>query len=166
MHRQLVQSIPLDDADMECLTQGLWLVTPCTQRFVRLIDLLKQFRAGGRQGTRGPGERRAAFRDAHPGRATLLQVVRQVPLHLEHRHLAFPEDRLELFMSQDLATIIRVPKIMPLDVVTRLTICAWSKGSEPTMAVNSFGGRTGFCRADFVPRTAPRTKHLWFSRFT
>jgi hypothetical protein len=30
VHRQLVQSIPLDDADIECLIQGLRLVTPCT----------------------------------------------------------------------------------------------------------------------------------------
>ena len=52
VHRQLVQSIPLDDADIECLIQGLRLVTPCTQRIDRLIDLLEQIRGGGR-GTRG-----------------------------------------------------------------------------------------------------------------
>ena len=40
VHRQLVQSLPLDDADIECLIQGLRLVTPCTQRIDRLIDLL------------------------------------------------------------------------------------------------------------------------------
>ena len=32
VHRQLVQSIPLDDTDIECLIRGLRLVTPCTQR--------------------------------------------------------------------------------------------------------------------------------------
>ena len=37
VHRQLVQSIALDDADIECLVQGLRLVTPCTQRIDRLI---------------------------------------------------------------------------------------------------------------------------------
>jgi hypothetical protein len=55
VHRQIVQSIPLDDADIECLIQGLRLVIPCTQRIDRLIDLLEQLRGGGRQGTKGPG---------------------------------------------------------------------------------------------------------------
>jgi hypothetical protein len=55
VHRQLVQSIPLDDADIECLIQGLRLVTPCTPRIDRLIDLLEQMRGGGRQATREPG---------------------------------------------------------------------------------------------------------------
>jgi hypothetical protein len=41
VHRQIVQSIPLDEADIECLIQGLRLVTPCTQRIDRLIDLLE-----------------------------------------------------------------------------------------------------------------------------
>jgi hypothetical protein len=54
VHRQVVQSIPLDQTDIECLIQGLRLVTPCTQRIDRLIDLLAQIRDGGRQGTRGP----------------------------------------------------------------------------------------------------------------
>jgi hypothetical protein len=54
VHRQVVQSIPLDETDIECLIQGLRLVTPCTQRIDRLIDLLAQIRDGGRQGTRGP----------------------------------------------------------------------------------------------------------------
>jgi hypothetical protein len=44
VHRQIVQSIPLDDADIECLIQGLRSVTPCTQRIDRLIDLLEQIR--------------------------------------------------------------------------------------------------------------------------
>ena len=43
VHRQIVQSIPLDD--IECLIQGLRLVTPCTQRLDRLIDLLEQRRS-------------------------------------------------------------------------------------------------------------------------
>jgi hypothetical protein len=51
VHRQIVQSVPLDDADIECLIQGLRLVMPCTQRIDRLIDLLEQIRDGGRQGT-------------------------------------------------------------------------------------------------------------------
>jgi len=54
VHRQLVQSVPLDDTDIECLIRGLRFVTPCTQRVDRLIDLLEQIRDGGRQGTRGP----------------------------------------------------------------------------------------------------------------
>jgi hypothetical protein len=32
VHRQVVQSIPLDEADIECLIQGLELVKPCTPR--------------------------------------------------------------------------------------------------------------------------------------
>jgi hypothetical protein len=47
VHRQVVQSIPLDEADIECLVQGLRLVSPCTQRIERLIDLLEQIRAPG-----------------------------------------------------------------------------------------------------------------------
>jgi hypothetical protein len=49
VHHQIVQSIPLDDAHIECLIQGLRLVTPCTRRIDRLIDLLEQIRGGGRQ---------------------------------------------------------------------------------------------------------------------
>jgi hypothetical protein len=55
VHRQLVQSLPLDDADIECLVHGLRLVTPCTQRIDRLIDLLEQIRGDGRKGKAGPG---------------------------------------------------------------------------------------------------------------
>ena len=55
VHRQIVQSIPLDDADIECVIQGLRLVTPCTQRIDRLIDLFEQTRDGGRPATRGRG---------------------------------------------------------------------------------------------------------------
>jgi hypothetical protein len=47
VHRQVVQSIPLDEADIDCLLQGLRLVAPCTQRIERLIDLLEQIRARG-----------------------------------------------------------------------------------------------------------------------
>jgi hypothetical protein len=47
--RQIVQSIPLAEADIECLIQGLRLVSPGTQRIDCLIDLLEQIR-GGRQG--------------------------------------------------------------------------------------------------------------------
>jgi hypothetical protein len=47
VHRQIVQSIPLDEADIDCLIRGLRLVTPCTQRIDRLIDLLEQIRGGG-----------------------------------------------------------------------------------------------------------------------
>ena len=52
---KVVQSIPLDDGDIECLIRGLGLVTPCTQRIDRLIDLLEQIRDGGRQPTGRPG---------------------------------------------------------------------------------------------------------------
>jgi hypothetical protein len=46
---------PLDEADIECLIDGLRLVTPCTPRIDRLIDLLEQIRGGGRQDTAEPG---------------------------------------------------------------------------------------------------------------
>jgi hypothetical protein len=55
VHRQIVQSVPLDEADIECLIQGLRLVTPCTPRIGRLIDLLEQIRDGGRRGTTRQG---------------------------------------------------------------------------------------------------------------
>jgi hypothetical protein len=53
VHRQLVQSIPLDDADIECLIQGLRLVSPCTPRIDRLIDLLEKIGGGPRVAGRG-----------------------------------------------------------------------------------------------------------------
>jgi hypothetical protein len=55
VHRQIVQSIPLDEADIDCLIQGLRLVSPCTQRIDRLIDLLEQIGDGGRRGAAGRG---------------------------------------------------------------------------------------------------------------
>ena len=51
VHRQVVQSIPLDEEDIGCLIQGLRLVTPCTQRVDRLIDLLEQIRDGSQKAT-------------------------------------------------------------------------------------------------------------------
>jgi hypothetical protein len=60
VHRQVVQSIPLDQADIECLIQGLRLVTPCTQRIDRLIDLLEQIRDGGQRLREHPDGRRTA----------------------------------------------------------------------------------------------------------
>jgi hypothetical protein len=51
VHGQVVQSIPLDQADVECLIAAL----PCTQRIDRLVDLLEQIRDRGRQATEGPG---------------------------------------------------------------------------------------------------------------
>jgi hypothetical protein len=38
---------------IECLIHGLRLVSPCTQRIDRLIDLLEQIRDGGRPPPRG-----------------------------------------------------------------------------------------------------------------
>jgi hypothetical protein len=55
VHGQIIHSILLDEAAIECLIQGLRLVTPCTQRSSRLIDLLEQIRDRGRQATEGPG---------------------------------------------------------------------------------------------------------------
>jgi len=53
VHGQIVQSVPLDEPDIECLIQSLRLVTPCTQRIDRLIDLLEQICDRGRQATGG-----------------------------------------------------------------------------------------------------------------
>ena len=64
VHRQVVQSISLDEADIECLIQGLRLVTPCTQRIDRLVDLLEQIRDRGRQATEGQGDLAQAVRSA------------------------------------------------------------------------------------------------------
>jgi hypothetical protein len=56
VHRQIVQSIPLDDPNIECVIRGLHLVMPCTRRIDRLIDLLEQIRDGGQRATAGaPG---------------------------------------------------------------------------------------------------------------
>ena len=44
VHGKVVQSIPLDQQDVECLIDGLRLVTPGTQRIDRLVDLLEQIR--------------------------------------------------------------------------------------------------------------------------
>jgi hypothetical protein len=49
VHRQIVRSVPLDDAGIDCLIQGLRMVTPCTQRIDRLIELFEQIRDGGGQ---------------------------------------------------------------------------------------------------------------------
>ena len=55
VHGQIVHSIPLDESDIECLIDGLRLVTPCTQRINRLVDLLKQICDRGKRATAGPG---------------------------------------------------------------------------------------------------------------
>jgi hypothetical protein len=54
VHRQIVQGIPWTTRTSSASSR-VQLVTPCTQRIDRLIDLLEQIRNGGRQGTRGPG---------------------------------------------------------------------------------------------------------------
>jgi hypothetical protein len=55
VRHQIVQSVPLDEADIECLIECLRLVSPCTPRTDRLIDLLEQIRDGGRRGAAGRG---------------------------------------------------------------------------------------------------------------
>ena len=44
VHGKIVQSVPLDQQDVECLIEGLRQVTPCTPRIDRLVDLLTQIR--------------------------------------------------------------------------------------------------------------------------
>ena len=60
VHRQVVQSLPLDQADIECLIQGLRLVMPCTQPIDRLIDLLEQSETAARGLREHPDGRRTA----------------------------------------------------------------------------------------------------------
>lgn len=50
-----MQSIPLDQHDIECLIDGLRQVTPCTQRVDRLVDLLEQIRDRDQGATGAPG---------------------------------------------------------------------------------------------------------------
>jgi hypothetical protein len=44
VHGKVVQSVPLDQQDIECLIDGLRQVTPWTQRIDPLVDLLQQIR--------------------------------------------------------------------------------------------------------------------------
>jgi hypothetical protein len=44
VHGTVVQSIRLDQQDIEYLIDGLRQVTPCTPRIDRLVDLLEQIR--------------------------------------------------------------------------------------------------------------------------
>jgi hypothetical protein len=55
VHGKLVQSLPLDQEDIECLIDGLRQVTPCTPRIDRLVDLLEQIRDRGERITEAPG---------------------------------------------------------------------------------------------------------------
>jgi hypothetical protein len=54
VHGNVVQSVPLDQQDIECLIDGLRQVTPCTPRVARLVDLLEQIRDRGQEATRPP----------------------------------------------------------------------------------------------------------------
>jgi hypothetical protein len=44
----------LDQQDIECLIDGLRLVTPCTPRVDRLVDLLQQIRDRDQRTTGAP----------------------------------------------------------------------------------------------------------------
>lgn len=55
VHGKVVQSIPLDQQDIECLIDGLRQVTPCTPRIDRLVDLLEQIRDRDQPGLGAPG---------------------------------------------------------------------------------------------------------------
>jgi hypothetical protein len=54
VHGKIVQSVPLDRQDIECLINGLRLVMPCTPRINRLIDLLQQIRDRDQRTTEAP----------------------------------------------------------------------------------------------------------------
>jgi hypothetical protein len=55
VHGKVVQSIPLDQQDIECLIDGLRQVTPCTARIDRLVDLLQQIRNRDQGGVEASG---------------------------------------------------------------------------------------------------------------
>jgi hypothetical protein len=55
VHGKIVQSVPLDQQDIEFLIDGLRQVTPCTQRIDRLVDLLQQIRNRDERAPGGPG---------------------------------------------------------------------------------------------------------------
>jgi hypothetical protein len=55
VHGKVVQSVPLDQQDIECLIDGLRQVTPCTQRNDRLVDLLRQIGDRDQRTTGSPG---------------------------------------------------------------------------------------------------------------
>jgi hypothetical protein len=55
VHGKVVQSIPSDRQDIECLIDGLREVTPCTPRIDRLVDLLAQVRDRSEGATGAPG---------------------------------------------------------------------------------------------------------------
>jgi hypothetical protein len=55
VHGKVVQSIPLDQQDIECLIDGLRQVTLCTPRIDRLVDLLEQIRDRSQGATGAPG---------------------------------------------------------------------------------------------------------------
>jgi hypothetical protein len=59
VHRQVVQSVPLDEADIDCLIEDLRLVTPCTQRIDRLIHLSSRSEVAVGRLRGHPGEGRA-----------------------------------------------------------------------------------------------------------
>jgi hypothetical protein len=88
-------------------------------------------------------------------------------VHLEHGDLRLAEDRLELVVGQDLATILRVLQIMLLDVIPDPAHhLRPGQGSEPTTAANSLDGCSGFCRAGlaFLPSLvdeAPLVFRVW-----
>ena len=54
VHGKVVQSVPLDQQDIECLMDGLRQVTPCTPRIDRLVDLLEQIRDRDQRATWAP----------------------------------------------------------------------------------------------------------------
>ena len=54
VHGEVVQGVPLDQQDVECLIDGLRQVVPCTPRIDRLVDLLVQIRDRGQEATRPP----------------------------------------------------------------------------------------------------------------
>jgi hypothetical protein len=54
VHGKIVQSVPLDQQEIECLIDGLRRVTSCTPRIDRLVDLLVQVRDRGQEATRPP----------------------------------------------------------------------------------------------------------------
>src|SRR5437868_6829443 len=67
-----------------------------------------------------------------------LQMAGKVLVHLEHRHLVLAEDPSELFVRQDLASVLWVLQVVQANVLPHLAHpCPRGSGSEPTTAANS-----------------------------
>src|SRR3954470_8113700 len=84
----------------------------------------------------------------------LFEMLGEVFVHLKHRDGLLAEHLLQLVVSIDLALVLRVLKVVALDVVPNLAHhLGRGSGSEPTTAASSLDGCKGFISAGltFLP---------------